>query len=159
MTSDEQTVATTAESAPADGPSRASRIAAGLIVLLIFLIPLAGFVWLRQVSRQVAEDAVLAHAANMLVRYSARTRGQWPASWDDLAEDFEPADANFGTPSLDVMKQAVAIDFDADLSSLPTPDEQTPPPRLLWLRERPDSPQVRATNRRLIESLRRRGDG
>lgn len=159
MTGEEPTAATPAESTPAEGPSRASRIAAGLIVLLIFLIPLAGFVWLGRVSRQVARDAVLAHAANMLVRYSARTRGQWPDSWDDLEEDFEPADANFGTPSLAVMKEAVEIDFAADLSSLPAPDEQTPPPRLLWLRERPDSPEVRATNRRLIESLRRRGDG
>jgi hypothetical protein len=156
----EEPVTTASTDAPApDTPSRVARITAGLIVLLIFLIPLAGFVWLRQVSRQVAGDAVLAHAANMLVRYSARTRGQWPDSWDDLEEDFEPADANFGTPSLAVMKQAVEIDFAADLSSLPAPDEQTPPPRLLWLRERPDSPEVRATNRRLIESLRRRGDG
>jgi hypothetical protein len=159
MTGDEQTAATNAESTPADAPSRASRIAAGLIVLMIFLIPLAGFVWLRQVSRQVAGDAVLAHAANMLVRYSARTHGQWPESWDDLKEDFEPADANFGTASLDVMKQAVAIDFEADLSALPAPDAQTPPPRLLWLRNRPDSPEVQAANQRLIESLRRRSDG
>jgi uncharacterized protein HemX len=147
------------EAPAANAPSRAARIAAGLIVLLIFLIPVAGFVWLRQVSRQVAGDAVLSHAANMLVRYSARTRGQWPSSWDDLEEDFEPADANFGTPSLDVMKQAVAIDFAADLSALPAVDEQTPPPRLLWLRERPDSPEVQAANRWLIEFLRRRRDG
>src|SRR5690606_23902713 len=127
----------------------ASRIAAALIVLLIFLLPLGGFVWLRIVSRQAAADAVLSHAANMLVRYSARTRGQWPDSWDDLEQDFEPADANFGTPSLEVMKEAVAIDFDADLSALPSPDDEAPPPRLLWLRDRPDSPEVEQTNRRL----------
>lgn len=150
---------TTTDVSPTEGPSRASRVAAALIVLLIFLIPLAGFVWLRTVSRQVAGDAVLSHAANMLVRYSARTRGEWPDSWEDLEEDFEPADANFGTPSLDVMKEAVAIDFDADLSALPSPDDEAPPPRLLWLRERPDSPEVQATNRRLIESLRRPRDG
>lgn len=159
MTSNEQMGASATESSSPDGPSRSARVAASMIVLLIIVIPLAGFVWLRQVSRQVAGDAVLAHAANMLVRYSARTGGEWPDSWEDLEEDFEPADANFGTPSLDVMKEAVAIDFAADPSALASPDDEAIPPRLVWLRKRPDSPEVQATNRRLIESLRRRSDG
>lgn len=141
----------------ADPPGRMSALFAGLIVLLIFATPAVGFWWLRAMSRATAEQSALAHARDMLIVHFARTSGQWPRSWDDLAGDFEPADAGYGTPSFDVLKDRISIDFDVDLPSLiagpPNPSE---PPRVFWLRRRPDAPEVDDANARLIDALRSR---
>ena len=138
-------------------PTRLSNIAAGMILLLIFLTPAVGFWWLHDMAAEAIERNSLDHTRDMLIRHVARTHGKWPASWDDLAADFEPADAGYGTPSLDVLKEAVAIDFAFNPKSAARDHKaRVNPPRIIWLKSRPDAADVRQVNARLIEVLRRR---
>jgi len=137
--------------------NRASNVAAVAILLLIFLTPAAGFWWLRGMARQAAERNALSHTRDMLIRYMARTRGEWPRSWNDLKPDFKPADAGYGTLNIDELKEIVQIDFAFDPESVrenrPHRDE---PPRIIRLKRRPDSPDVRQVNARIVEVLGKR---
>lgn len=137
-----------------------SRFAAGIaaaIILLIFLTPAVGFWWLRSMARDALERNALSHTRDMLIRYTARTRGQWPASWNDLSPDLAPADAGYGTPDIDALRHLVEVDFDFNPQSVTAgaPDG-SPPPRIVWLRDHPDSDAVRETNTRLVTHLRKR---
>ncbi len=140
-----------------DQPSRFSTHAAMLILLLIVLTPAVGFWWLRDMAREAGERSALSHTRDMLIRHVARTRGAWPGSWDDLEEDFEPADADYGTPGLGVLKQAVGIDFTFDPQSVAedqASDEK--PPKIIWLKGLPDTDDVGEANARLTQALRQR---
>ncbi len=141
----------------ADQPSRTSSVAAVLILLLIFLTPAVGFWWLRDMAQEAGERSALSHTRDMLIRYVVRTRGAWPVSWDDLEEDFEPADADYGTPEIDVLKRGVGVDFKFDPESVvgdQASDEK--PPRIIWLKDLPDTDDVREANARLAQALRQR---
>lgn len=122
---------------------------------MIFLTPAVGFWWLRGMAQQAVERNSLSHTRDMLIRYTVRTRGQWPASWDDLKPDFKPADAGYGTPSLKELKEIVQIDFTFDPQSVRENRwNRDEPPRIIWLKRRPDSPDVQQVNARLVEVLR-----
>ena len=126
-----------------------------LIVLLIFLTPALGFVWLRAMSRETAQRSALWHTRDMLIRHFTRTLGEWPQSWGDLEEDFEPADAGYGTPSLDVLKQQVEVDFGFDAATFLK--EQNPSvPRIVWLKNDAETKAVIETNTRLADAMRTR---
>jgi hypothetical protein len=128
-----------------------------MILLLIFLTPAVGFWWLHEMAAEAVERNSLDHARDMLIRHVDRTRGTWPASWDDLAADFKPADAGYGTPSLDALKEVVAIDFTYDPKSAARKQmARAAPPRIIWLKSRPDTADVRQVNARLIDVLRDR---
>ena len=138
-----------------DSPSRVSTLLSALIVLLVFLLPAAGFWWLRTTSQAVVENNLLAHTRDMVIRHLARTGGGWPRSWEDLAEDFEPADANYGTRSLDVLKARVELEFDVDLPALvAAPPDLNAPLRVIQLKGQAPSPVVDDLNVRLLEYLR-----
>ncbi|MGD9856300.1 MAG: hypothetical protein AB7U20_15250 [Planctomycetaceae bacterium] len=151
---DAESIPQTEQSVP---PSRFSSFAAALILLLILLTPAVGFWWLRGMAREAVERSVLSHTRDMLIRYFARTDGAWPRSWDDLAPDFEPADAGYGTPDLDALKGMVKVDFTFDPAAVfadrMNSDE---PPRVIWFRNQSDTDDVRDVNARLIEALRQR---
>ena len=138
-------------------PSRLSTILAALILLSIFVLPAAGFWWLRSTSHNVVESYRLAHARDMLIRHLVRTGGQWPRSWEDLAEDFEPTNSNYRTPGLDVIQEHVEVDFDADVSVLL---EKAANPhasiRVIRLKGQAASPAVDEANDLLLEYLRAR---
>ncbi len=140
-----------------DCPSRASSFAAVVILLLIFLTPAIGFWWLRDMAREAGERSALAHTRDMLIRHVARTRGAWPASWNDMQEDFKPADADYGTPDWDVLKRIVEVDFAFNPESLAKDRfDVEEPPRVVWLKDRPDTNDVRAINASLAQALRQR---
>jgi hypothetical protein len=127
------------------------------MLLMIFLTPAVGFWWLHDMAAEAVERNALDHTRDMLIRHVSRTHGQWPGSWDDLAADFEPADAGYGTPSLDALKEVVAVDFTFDPRSAAGDDvDRASPPRVIWLKSRPDAVDGRKVNARLIEVLRDR---
>lgn len=138
-------------------PSRLSTRIAGAILLLILLTPAIGFWWLRSMAREAVERSALNHTRDMLIRHMARTRGQWPRSWKDLAPDFEPADAGYGTPDVETLQAAVRVDFDFDPASVDGESaNHKDVPRVLWLREHTDTDDVREANMRVLEVLRQR---
>lgn len=142
---------------PPPGPWR--RFAAALIVLAIFLTPAVGFVWLRVMSERAVAAAVLSHARDMLIVHFARTGGQWPGSWDDLAADFELADAGYQTENLERMQQLIDIDFEFDILRLAAEAAPEPTPRVVWLKDQPEADIVTKANAHLMVALRKRLQG
>lgn len=54
-----------------------------------------------------------------MIEHLERNDGNWPRSWDELAESFEIfAGRNGRMWSLDELRARVAVDFDADLVPL-----------------------------------------
>ena len=108
-------------------------------------------------SRQATEANLLSHTRDMLLRHVARTKGRWPRSWDDMAADFEPVNVGYGTPSLEVLESAVAVDFELDLPQwLATPANPDVPTRVFWLRNSQSSPAELQANARLRGALQQR---
>jgi len=143
--------AETSTDIPPPGPWR--RFAAALIVLGIFLTPAVGFLWLRMMSTRAIEAAALSHARDMLLVHFYRTRGEWPNSWEDLAKDFEPADAGYQTESLEALQELIDIDFTFDVATLDAHSAPEPVPRVIWLKSQPDSELVAGANAHLIDAL------
>ncbi|MBX3436515.1 MAG: hypothetical protein KF861_03420 [Planctomycetaceae bacterium] len=137
--------------------NRASNLVALAMLLLIFLTPAAGFWWLRGMSREMVERNAVNHTRDILIRYTIRTRGQWPQSWDDLAEDFEPADAGYGIADIDELKHIIEVDFAFDPQAPGALDENSPSaPRIIRLKGGADADHVREANAKLAEHLRQR---
>ena len=142
---------------PPPGPWQ--RFSAALIVLAILLTPAVGFVWLRVMSTRAIEAAALSHARDMVIVHFARTHGEWPTSWEDLADDFEPADSGYQTENLEALQEFVDIDFDFDVTTLEADTAPEPVPRVVWLKNQPESDIVAAANAHLIGALRKRMHG
>jgi hypothetical protein len=128
--------------------------AARAIILSIFLTPLIGFVWLRTMSVRAAEQSALWHARDMILIHLGRTGGEWPRSWKELEDDFEAADADYRSRSFKAVRDRVEINFTLDPQQLV--DDPPGRPRLLWLKDRPQSQIVADTNEGLLETLQQR---
>lgn len=141
------------ESPPTNQPGRMARAGAGLIVLLIFLTPLVGFIWLRTMSQAAAEQSALWHTRDMIIVHFARSRGAWPQSWEDLEDDFKPADAGYQNPDIEAVQKLVEVDFDFDVVELEQDVKPKQPLRVLWLKDRDDTDAVIQANAGLIAAL------
>lgn len=94
---------------------RLTSIASIIILAIILLAPIIAFFWLRGTLIREREDNALWHTQTMLIRYLARTRGEWPDSWDDLEADFQPTNHSQRTDSIESLKCRVHINFEVDL--------------------------------------------
>ena len=121
---------------------------------MIFVIPATGFWWLREMARTAQERNALAHVRDMVIVHCIRSNGEWPRSWEDLADDFEPANSRYGTQAMDVLKEIVVIDFTIDLNAVLADEAPHDTLLVIRLKHGAESEAVHAINKRLLDYLR-----
>ncbi|MCA9028840.1 MAG: hypothetical protein KDA86_26795 [Planctomycetaceae bacterium] len=129
-------------------------MAAAVIVLIIVGTPLAGFLWLRSAVVRETEWNALWHTQTMIIRHLARTRGEWPRSWDDLEPDFQPTNHSHRTDSTQTLHDCVNVDFDLDLQEVDL-SETEDPPKFISLKSGRLETETIKVNRELQESLKK----
>jgi len=133
-------------------PSRVTNVLAAGILLTVFATPIAGFLWLRGAVVHETEVNALWHTQTMLIRHLVRTRGEWPRSWDDLEEDFQPTNNSHRSDSIDTLRDNVNVDFDLDTQSVDVKETDSPPEFISLKSGRLAAETLRA-NRQLQEHI------
>ncbi len=131
---------------------RATSIASAGILIAIIATPIAGFLWLRGAIIHETEMNALWHTQTMLIRHLFRTRGEWPRSWDDLEEDFQPTNNSKRTDSIKTLQEHVDVDFNLDVRSI-DPAETDEPPSFISLKSRRHATETQTANRQLREYI------
>ncbi len=131
---------------------RVKSIAAAVILIAIFATPIAGFIWLRGTIVRETEMNALWHTQTMLIRHLVRTRGDWPASWDDLEEDFQPTNKSHRTDSSSTLHAYVEVDFEVDPQTADV-DETDEPPSFIALKSGRLEGETQKANRQLREYI------
>lgn len=113
------------------------------IVLLIVsaIVAIGGYVGytvLHIASQSVRDSYAVEWVAGMVIDHMKAHDGAWPASWEDLKDDYESATKEVGQPwTFEELRNRVDVDWSADPNKLlqATPREDGPPFHVIWLRD------------------------
>ncbi|MFO0976955.1 MAG: hypothetical protein U0996_11195 [Planctomycetaceae bacterium] len=112
-----------------------------VLCIAAITVALAAY-WVYSTNQTLRNSYTVWWAADMVIEHMTANDNQWPASWDDLRDDYETCVKRSGRPwTFDEIQSRVIIDFSVDGKALVASAASLSRPsfRVIWLSDGSDS--------------------